>query len=57
MAQVAGYKDDIATQIADSVGVSTTAVPRILATIAYKSESSDVDTDGEIKEENLSVPG
>ena len=52
------YKDDIATQIADNVGKSKTAVPRIMATIAYKlAESSDVDTDGEIKEENLSVLG
>ena len=52
------YKDDIATQIADNVGKSQTAVPRIMATIAYKlAESSDVGTDGEIKEENLSVLG
>tara|TARA_B100001057_G_C22684585_1_gene885141 strand:- start:206 stop:748 length:543 start_codon:yes stop_codon:yes gene_type:complete len=52
------YNEDLAEQIADTVGKSETNLPRNLATIAYKlAESSDVDADGDIKEENLAVLG
>ena len=52
------YKEELGQQIADTVGKAENNVPRNMATIAYKlAESSDVDTDGEIKEENLSVLG
>ena len=52
------YEEGLGDSISEQVAKSLTSVPRIMATIAYKlAESSDVDTDGEIKEENLSVLG
>lgn len=50
------YEEDIASQIADVTEKSPESQPQLLALIAYRlAESSDVETDGDIKEENLSV--
>ena len=50
------YEEDIAAQIADVTEKSPESQPQLLALIAYRlAESSDVETDGDIKEENLSV--
>lgn len=50
------YEEDIASQIANVTEKSQESQPQLLALIAYRlAESSDVETDGDIKEENLSV--
>ena len=50
------YEEDIASQIANVTEKSPESQPQLLALIAYRlAESSDVETDGDIKEENLSV--
>ena len=50
------YEEDIASQIANVTEKSRESQPQLLALIAYRlAESSDVETDGDIKEENLSV--
>jgi hypothetical protein len=50
------YEEDIASQIANVTEKSPESQPQLLALIAYRlAESSDVKTDGDIKEENLSV--
>jgi hypothetical protein len=52
------YAEDIAIEIAKVVEKSPQPQPKILAEIAYRlAETSDVETDGDIKEENLSVIG
>lgn len=52
------YAEDISIEIAKVVEKSPTPQPKMLAEIAYRlAESSDVETDGDIKEENLSIIG
>ena len=52
------YAEDISIEIAKVVEKSPAPQPRMLAEIAYRlAESSDVETDGDIKEENLSIIG
>mgnify|MGYP001169024054 FL=1 len=50
------YEEDIASKIATVTEGSRESQPQMLALIAYRlAESSDATTDGDIKEENLSV--
>ena len=52
------YTEDLSLQIAEQLDKSSVSMPKILATIAYKlAERSDTETDGDIKEENLSILG
>jgi len=52
------YEDDMATQIAKTFDGAPTAVPQMIAMLAYKlAQSADTETGGEIREENLSVLG
>ena len=52
------YEGDIAMDIAETLGQSPKAIPMLLAKTAYTlAENSDVETENEIKEENLSILG
>jgi hypothetical protein len=52
------YSEDLAEEIAGMFSQSEVAQPKLLAMAAMKiAESSDVETDGDIKEENLSILG
>lgn len=52
------YQDDMATEIARTFDGAPTAVPQMIAMLAYKlAQSADTKTGGEIREENLSVLG
>jgi hypothetical protein len=52
------YQDDMATEIAKTFDGAPTAVPQMIAMLAYKlAQSADTKTGGEIREENLSVLG
>lgn len=52
------YSEDLAEEIAATFGQSSTIQPRNMALAAMKlAEFSDVQTEGDIKEENLSILG
>jgi len=52
------YTEDLAEDIASTFSQSDRAQPRLMAMAALKlAEASDAETDGDIKEENLSILG
>jgi hypothetical protein len=52
------YEANMSTEIAKAFDGSTTAQPKIIASIAYRlAQAADTNTGGEIREENLSVLG